>query len=78
MNYSPHSKELQCNVGPYVYQQWLGKGFRKPWEEVKRCIPTKCKSTNETSYIKHTAGPGGKALAKNIINHINCAPNWVF
>ena len=71
MNYSPHSKELQCNVGPYVYQQWLGKGFRKPWEEVKRCIRTKCKSPSQTSYIKYT-GSEGKAFAKNIINHVSC------
>ena len=76
MDYSPLSTKLQCNHGPYVYQQWLGKGFKEPWKKVKRCIPTKCKFTNKTSYIKYT-GSEGKCSAKNIINHVSCmAFNW--
>ena len=72
MDYSQLSTNLKCNHGPYVYQRWLGKRFKEPWEEVKRCIPsTKCKSTtNETSYIK-TNGKG--CLRKRIIlNHLKC------
>ena len=72
IDYSPRSKKLKCNAGPYVYQQWLGEGFKEPWEKVKRCINTKCKSTNETLYIKYT-GSEGKCSAKNIIIHVNCA-----
>ena len=74
MDYPPSSERLKCNAGPYVYQQWLGKGFKEPWQKVQRCIPTKCKSTNET-YIKYT-GSEGKCLAKNITNHVSCmTPN---
>ena len=72
IDYSPRSKKLKCNAGPYVYQQWLGEGFKEPWEKVKRCINTKCKSTNETLYIKYT-GSEGECSAKNITNHVNCA-----
>ena len=72
IDYSPSSKKLECNAGPYIYQQWLGKGFKEPWENVMRCIPTKCIPTNGTSCIKYT-GPEGKCLAKNIITHVSCA-----
>ena len=36
IDYSPSSKKLKCNAGPYVYQQWLGEGFKEPWEKVKK------------------------------------------
>ena len=66
---------LICNAGPYVYQQWFSKGFKEPWEEVKRCIPsTKYKSTKETSYIKTNIKTNGKGcLPKRIIiNQLKC------
>ena len=32
----PPKKELTCEEGPYVYQEWLGEDIVEPWEEVKR------------------------------------------
>lgn len=34
----PPKKELTCEEGPHVYQQWLGEDIVEPWEEVKRCL----------------------------------------
>ena len=73
----PPKKELACEEGPYVYQEWLGEDTVEHWEEVKRCIAIKgCKPGGIKSYIKSIYFRSGKnSIDKKFESHVNCT-NW--
>ena len=70
----PRKKELACEVGPYVYQEWLGADTNEYWEEVKRCIAKNgCKPGGINSYKKSVSFRSGKnSRVQTFENYVNC------
>ena len=64
-------KELTCEAGPHVYQQWLGEDIVEPWEKVRRCLPRGCKPA-VTTYIKSKCSRVNVKRNFTIVNHIKC------